>query len=339
MSGKAFALFTTIFISFGCAAANPPSPAEPGGPAPTTAQRSTTTQPAATPAPLQTPPAETDASGATADEVMEQYGRDQVGGVGDLLVAPTRLVLGPNDRSAQLSLVNIGTNPATYRIAFTELRMTESGELETLPEDDVPDSAASRIIRYSPRQVTLQPNVAQTVRLQVRKPADLPSGEYRSHLLFRAIPPPDRAEEGRGEEEAAPETGLSVRIVPIYGISIPVIVRHGEISGSVEIGEVTLQRPARAGDLPALSVRLTRHGNVSAYGHLQVIYRSSGGAEHVVGALNGIGIYTPLEHRTIQVPLTPPDGVELTGGTLEVTFREGESGTNEIRSRKTIDLP
>ena len=55
-------------------------------------------------------------------------------GAGDLLVTPTRVVFEGRQRTAQITLVNRGAAAATYRIAFTNLRMNEEGgtkEIET----------------------------------------------------------------------------------------------------------------------------------------------------------------------------------------------------------------
>ena len=54
------------------------------------------------------------------------------GGAGDLLVAPTRVVLEGTKRGAELTLLNVGAKPATYRISFLEMEMTPEGELKEL---------------------------------------------------------------------------------------------------------------------------------------------------------------------------------------------------------------
>ena len=53
-------------------------------------------------------------------------------GLGDLSVTPTRIVLDSSQRSAQISLIHRGTQTATYRVSFQEMRMTEDGQLENL---------------------------------------------------------------------------------------------------------------------------------------------------------------------------------------------------------------
>jgi len=54
----------------------------------------------------------------------------QAQSVGDLLIAPTRLVLEGDTRTASLTLLNIGKDTATYRISFIHLRMTATGGTE-----------------------------------------------------------------------------------------------------------------------------------------------------------------------------------------------------------------
>ena len=49
-------------------------------------------------------------------------------GVGDLLVAPTRIVL-DGRKGAEVILNNIGDEPATYRVSIEFRRMTEDGGL------------------------------------------------------------------------------------------------------------------------------------------------------------------------------------------------------------------
>ena len=50
-------------------------------------------------------------------------------GVGDLLVAPTRIVL-DGRRGTEIVLNNVGDEPATYRISVEFRRMTADGQLD-----------------------------------------------------------------------------------------------------------------------------------------------------------------------------------------------------------------
>src|SRR4051812_10595735 len=81
------------------------------------------------------------------------------------------------------------TAPATYRISVEFRRMTPDGKLEDVTEPTAQEKAAAAMIVYAPRGVTLAPREPQSIRIAARPPEGLPDGEYRVHLLFRAIPP------------------------------------------------------------------------------------------------------------------------------------------------------
>lgn len=242
-------------------------------------------------------------------------------GVGDLLVAPTRVVLEGNKRTAELTLVNIGKAPALYRISLIHMRMTEAGELKEFEEAKPEDMVADSIVRYSPRQVMLEPNVSQTVRLQLRKPANLPAGEYRSHILFRAVPPAE--EPASAKTDTAPPEGLTIRLRPIFGLSIPLIVRHGTTKATSTIEQVKLIPPAAEGAPWKLAMRLTRSGDQSVYGSVQVA-TASPGKEQIVGMLNGVAVYTPLGHRQIEIPLRSEENIDFNAARLRISYREAE---------------
>ena len=107
---------------------------------------------------------------------------------GDLLISPVRVVLEGRQRSAELTLVNRGEETMTYRVEFENRRMLEDGRFESALEAREGELFADSMIRYAPRRITLEPGSPQTIRVLLRKPSDLAEGEYRSHLLFRAVP-------------------------------------------------------------------------------------------------------------------------------------------------------
>ena len=88
------------------------------------------------------------------------------------------------------------------------------------------------MILYAPRKVTLPPNQPQSIRINARAPQGLADGEYRVHLLFRAIP------DARPVTAPAPTQGVSFRLTPVYGVTIPVIVRLGNLSATAAIANV-----------------------------------------------------------------------------------------------------
>jgi hypothetical protein len=258
-------------------------------------------------------------------------------GAGDLLVAPPRVVFDARTRTAEVTLVNKGTRAATYRVSFVQLRMDEEGGTKEIQKAEGGELFADGLVRFSPRQVTLEPNVGQTVRLQVRKPADLPPGEYRSHLLFRAIPPSasPKAEDGGS---AAPEEGISIQLIPIYGISIPVIVRQGELSAAVTLSDLAFAAPSGTEANPLLYFRMNRTGNQSVYGNLTVTFTPSGGKAKVVGQATGVAVWAPYGGRKVGIPLRPPAGLALSNGVLQVRYSRGDKRDESI-AEAALRLP
>ncbi|MFN4356254.1 molecular chaperone [Sphingopyxis alaskensis] len=217
---------------------------------------------------------------------------------GDLLVAPTRIIL-DGSRGTEVVLSNIGAEPATYRISLEIKRMTAAGGLAEIAETDANDveRAALSMIAFSPRRITLPPNQPQVVRVGVRVPEGTPPGEYRAHMLFRAVPDAVAA-------TAAPKpasAGVSIALTPIYGITIPVIVRVGDLGAEAAIGKAWV---SESDEGAAFNFDLTRTGNRSVYGDIEVT--RPGVAEPLLVA-RGIAVYPEVAGR--QVSLRVPDDV------------------------------
>ena len=220
----------------------------------------------------------------------------QAGGPGDLLVAPTRLELN-GFRGTEVVLNNIGAETATYRVSVELRRMTPDGDLVDVDPAQASDGEklAEEMIAYAPRRVTLEPNQPQSIRIGVRPPPNLPDGEYRVHLLFRAIPDPRPVTAAQN-----PTEGLAIELTPIYGVTIPVIVRAGQLSAQAGIAGAKLTVD---NGKPAVAVELTRAGNRSLYGDVQLF---KPGSSTPVVVVTGVAIYAELNRRSIV--LTAPDG-------------------------------
>src|SRR5438270_8464495 len=213
-------------------------------------------------------------------------------GVGDLLVAPTRLVL-DGRKGAEVILNNIGDEPATYRVSVEFRRMTEKGELIDVPTPSATDKAAENMIVYAPRKVTLAPHDPQAIRIVARAPQGLPDGEYRVHMLFRAIPPATPVVQPTGEQPK----GVQFQLTPVYGVTIPVIVRLGNLEASAGIANVQLERRESGA---AVGLDLTRVGTRSTYGEVRVL---KAGIKDPVAIQKGVAVYTEVGTRHVSIPL------------------------------------
>lgn len=262
----------------------------------------------------------------------------QAQGVGGLNVFPTRIVFEGRDRSAEVILVNTASSPATFRISFKNMRMLEDGSYEDIEEPGQGELFADKMIRYSPRQVTLEPGVAQTVRLLLRKPANLATGEYRSHLLFQTIPPETAGQDI--EDPDLEEQEIRVRITTVFGVTIPITVRQGELSATVAIAGLALSPPENPDEPAMLSFRLNRTGNRTVSGEVEVTYKSSKeGDEYIVGLVRGIAVLSPYPMRTVKFPLRPPEELVIQNGRLHIVYRSRPEEGSEILAEADLQIP
>jgi P pilus assembly chaperone PapD len=238
---------------------------------------------------------------------------------GNLLIIPRRVVFEGNKKAQQLTVANTGKDTAKYVVSIVQMRMKDDGSFEKITTPDSGQYFADKYIRFFPRTVTLAPNESQIVKMQVNKADKLSPGEYRSHIYFRAVP----KEKPLGEEEATKDTAaISVKLVPIFGITIPVIIRVGETSVKVNLSDLSLQMVNDT--LPRLSMKFTRSGNISVYGDIQVDYISPQGKITKVSSVKGLAIYTPNKIRNFQCDLDKAKNVDYHKGKLHIVYSAPE---------------
>lgn len=213
-------------------------------------------------------------------------------GVGDLLVAPTRLVL-DGRKGAEIILNNIGDEPATYRVSVEFRRMTEKGDLIDVTTPTDAEKKAEDMIVYAPRKVTLAPHEPQAIRITAHAPQGLPDGEYRVHMLFRAIPPANPVVQAGAEKPK----GVQFKLTPVYGVTIPVIVRLGNLEASAGIANVQLERKDGA---PSVGLDVTREGGRSTYGEVRVL---KAGTKEPIAIQKGVAVYTEIKTRHVSIPI------------------------------------
>ena len=233
---------------------------------------------------------------------------------GNLLVTPKRVVFDGVKRSEELNIANTGKDTATYIISFIQIRMTKDGQVEQITEPDTLQNFADKYLRFFPRRITLAPNEAQTVKVQLIRTNEITPGEYRSHLYFRAVP----NDKPLGEKEPETDNSISVKLVPIFGISLPVIIRNGETSGLVHFSDVGMDTTK----IPVIKMTLNRTGNSSVYGDVSVDYISPSGKVTKVGMAKGLSVYTPNTLRNFSLQLEAKPEIDFHQGKIHVAFTD-----------------
>ncbi len=245
-------------------------------------------------------------------------------GVGDLLVAPTRIVM-DGRKGAELVLNNIGDDVATYRVSIQFRRMNEKGEINDVETPNAAEKLAEDMIIYAPRKVTLAPREPQAIRIAARPGAGIPDGEYRVHLLFRAIPAATPV-----TEPAEKPKGVQFKLTPVYGVTIPVIVRLGTLQATAGITDVQLEKNAGA---EAVGLELTRTGSRSTFGEVRVL---KAGIKDPIAIQRGVAVYTEVAKRHVSIPVQQAY-VGKVAGPVTVEYREiTDDGSNLIASTQAV---
>ncbi len=143
------------------------------------------------------------------------------------------------------------------------------------------------MVIFTPRQVTIEPNGHQTIRLSLRRPADLPDGEYRSHLgmIRLARQGPERPDPN------AKSIDMDFRVN--LGFSIPVIVRSGQDDAlKISLTNPKLEMSKSTRPIPLLKIDVHRDaGKFSTYGQIDVYWTPSKGSEKKIGSTSNVALY------------------------------------------------
>ena len=254
---------------------------------------------------------------------------------GDLLIYPKRLVFDGSKRSQEINLSNNGNDTARYLISVVEIKMKENGSFEIIDQPEPGQRFANKNFRFFPRNVVLGPKETQVVKVQLYRTSELEPGEYRSHIYLRA----EKETKPLGEDKIAKEaSSISIRLQPVFGISIPIIIRVGESTTQINLSKVSFQ--LENDSIPTLTMDINRTGNMSVYGEISVDYFPLDGKKRAttsvlnfntsgkstrVGYAKGLAIYTPNTVRHVQLLLDKNPGIDYHSGALHIVYKD-ESG-------------
>ncbi len=209
-----------------------------------------------------------------------------------LRISMKRVIFEGPKRSDIITIMNNTAKEQTYRLGFRRYRMDERKSLVRIDEDDSSGDNlkwADDMIRYAPRRVTVPPGGSQQIRVLLRRPRDLAPGEYRSHLWIITETPAEDFAPGEDVQTG----GQAFKLTMQPALTLPVFVRHGEMTAKAKITDAKLERIE--GGLAA-SIVLQREGNRSLYGDLKIVC-TGGGGEFVAHLIRGIAVYTEVTRR------------------------------------------
>jgi fimbrial chaperone protein len=241
----------------------------------------------------------------------------------NLLIYPVRVSFDETERREKLTLTNTSSQTNTYRLEWREKSALGEGGYKDLSEDEAKGlPIASSMVRFSPRQVTLQPGERQLIKLALRRPRDLAPGEYRSHLLFKAVPP---------EKDDTKQTNTSTSISIVLSFAIPITVQQDKYDTKISVQAANISFKPSNGTRK-VSLDLTREGLHSATGDLSAYWTPKGGKEVMIAKVSDYNVWSELNEIKATLISTEAD-FSPSDGNLRVRYE----GVRDFRGNTYID--
>ena len=243
-----------------------------------------------------------------------------------LFVSPLRVEMKPGEDSAVITITNKSDTTRRYKVEMTDQVMNAEGVVETA--ETFPYSS-KRMLRFMPRRVVLEAGQRQVVRVMARRPADLPDGDYHTHLLFEEEQPAATASAGVSGTEAA--KGLTFALGTTYGVAIPLMVQHGVVSSSIALTDARLKQTVEGKPTDVLAA-FHRGGNAEASGMVTV---TSGDTNLVTP--RRVRLYREVDDVVITLPLNEAGAAYH--GQAVVRLTDGAETAPKILREMTVTFP
>jgi hypothetical protein len=218
-------------------------------------------------------------------------------------ILPRKVVMESRDRSAEITVMNLFEQPSLMRVSIIHYRQNEDGSYTKLDEplSDVFDPET--IARFSPRQFILSPGGRQKIRLSLRKPADLPQGEYRFHVLVTRY---DVEDDGSTKSNE----GASIQLKMNMGVAIP------DVSAKMENIRIIPASESSSGK-PQLGLTIFRDGSAGSIGELQAFWTPKGAKSRKIGEITNMNVFSEIKRRDVVLPL---EELPLGAGQLRLIY-------------------
>jgi hypothetical protein len=145
-------------------------------------------------------------------------------------------------------------------------------------------------------------------------------------MLFRAIPPATPVAQSAGD---APK-GVQFKLTPVYGVTIPVIVRLGNLEATAGIANVHLEKKDGS---PAIAFDVTRAGSRSTYGEIRVL---KAGVKDPIAVQKGVAVYTEIGTRHISVPVIEAYKSAASGSVTVEYLETYDDGTHLLAETQAV---
>lgn len=251
----------------------------------------------------------------------------------NVMVMPIRVSFGPRDRTQSVTVFNNSQGSQTYRLEWKYIKLKEGKGMEEIPQAEWPKSPqVPDMVKIAPRQIVIPAQSKQVVRLSLRRPADLPDGEYRAYLSIIRL-----ADENASPQNV-PEKGTGIYLGVNINLNVPVLVKQGEGTASGKLGKIQFMPPSpEISNRPSLSVDiLSQPGTFSPYGRINVFWQKPDGQSEVIGFVENAYIYPEIKRREYNIPFKPDTVIQ--GGSLRVVWQGIKEFEGQIFDEKIIPI-
>jgi hypothetical protein len=210
-----------------------------------------------------------------------------------LSIDKTFILFEKNNKNDTIRIYNQQNKKKNYQVSLVNYAIKEDGTYEIL--DTPSQNSANDLLVYTPKSITIDPLGFQIIRIQRKNTIDMPDGDYISFIMIsEAQDPEENAVNSTKEKDQ--DNSIGVKIIPLFSISFPVVVRKGNNDSQVEIADASIVY--KKNDLH-LDATLFRSGVTSSRGSVNVKL-----GKQVIGQIKGINIFTNINKRNVSIPLT-----------------------------------
>ena len=124
--------------------------------------------------------------------------------------------------------------------------------------------------------------------------------------------------------------GVQFKLTPVYGVTIPVIVRLGNLQVAAGIAGVQLEKKNGA---VAVGLDLTRTGSRSTFGEVRVL---KAGIKDPIAIQKGIAVYTEIGKRHVSVPVADAYKAAATGPVTVEYIETYDDGRQTIAETQAV---
>ncbi|MDP4985614.1 hypothetical protein [Pseudoalteromonas tunicata] len=199
-------------------------------------------------------------------------------GAASITFSQYRILLDKNIQSSELTLRNTEANNAECLLDLAHFNFEINNNIVAQKSADTTYMPANKLLRYSPRSVTIPAFGSQKVKISYRHRANLEPGEYVSFFQIGCSEKNDNLVKGQ------PNIGAKINY------NLPVQVRIGEATATSAFEVVSI---SPKGEGAQLVLKQTRQGNRSVVGDIKIIEKSSG---DVLGLVRNFSLYRPAEY-------------------------------------------